>query len=145
MIKSTIPLLSFVLLSMLAIPIFSLDNSSFVVPGWHFIFPSNKIPILLIFILTLLSAIAYFLLKTKGQKMAKNIFLAHLLLSLPAIFITRVPFMFLMARITDFKEIQRQFFMGEIILYLSYTLFLVGQIIFAVYFIKTFLQKQHRH
>jgi hypothetical protein len=143
MTKANIPFLSFALLLILTIPIFNFDYATSVVPGWHTIMlPPNTIAIIIIFILTLLATIAYWTLKTHGHKIAKAIFWTHLLCSIPAILLTRIPFLFLMLRGPDIQEIQKQLLLNEIILYSAYSLFIVGQIIFGAYFIKAIVQKQ---
>jgi hypothetical protein len=141
--KANIPFLSFAILSIFTIPIFSFDYATSVIPGWHtIILPPSTSAIIIIFILTLLATIAYWALEKYRHKIAKEIFWIHLLFSIPAILLTRIPFLFLMLRGSDFQKIQKQLLLSEIILYSVYIIFIAGQIIYFTYFIRMFTQKQ---
>ncbi len=137
-----IPLIAFAALLLLTTRI-SFDFATSVVPGWHTtIYPPYFLASAIIFISILFSVIAYWLLLKKNAKISWAIFFIHLVLTIQVVIINRFPNLFLDIQNIEKKKIIGQLSLLSDLIMLSYFLFIAGQFLFVVYFVKAMRKKR---
>ncbi|OJY85075.1 MAG: hypothetical protein BGP14_04315 [Sphingobacteriales bacterium 44-15] len=141
MTKPYIPFLAFLILLLLTIP-FSFDFATSVVPGWHTtIFPPYFIWGLIVMIVLLLVTIGYWLLSKRTDKTNWTLFAIHFVLTIPTIIYLKFPSILLDVQLTDQNELIRAIEFRIKVIPVAWTLFIVGQILFLIYFIRTIKAK----
>lgn len=143
MIKTKYSLVIFTILFIILIPytaIFSqLDFISSIIPGWHttinsFHLIANILKLFILFIILVM----YWKLSKREIKMSKKLFSLHLILTVPSIFISKIPLLFFVNYDSNNleKTIVQIETMNKIVIVLN-SLFIVGQILFGIYYWKT--------
>lgn len=140
MTKPYIPFLAFLILLLLSLP-FSFDFATSVVPGWHTtIFPPYFVWGFIVIIILLLASIGYWLLSKRTDKINRALFVIHFALTIPAIIYLKFPFIFLDIPLTDQNELIRAVEFRMMFVPVAWILFIVGQALFLIYFIRTIKQ-----
>lgn len=140
--RSYIPFLAFLILFLLAIQ-FSFDFSNSVVPGWHTaIFPPNFILGLLIIIVLLFVVIGYWLLSKKSDKTSWLLFAIHFLITITTVIYLWVPSIFLNLQVENRNEQIKTLAFRMKLIPLAWAFFIVGQILFLIYYIRI-LRRKH--
>lgn len=142
MTRPYIPFLAFLILLLLTIP-FSFDFATSVVPGWHTtILPPYFIWGLIVVFVLLLVTIGYWLLSKRTDKINWTLFAIHFLLTIPTIIFLRFPTILLDVELTDQDKLIRAIEFRMKIIPIAWTLFIIGKILFLVYFIRTIKQRK---
>ena len=142
MTRPYIPFIAFLILLLLTIP-FSFDFATSVVPGWHTtIFPPYFIWGLIVVIVLLLVTIGYWLLSKRTDKFNWTLFAIHFLLTIPTIIFLKFPTILLDVQLPDQDKLIRAIEFRMKIIPIAWTLFIVGQILFLIYFIRTIKQRK---
>jgi hypothetical protein len=142
MTRPYIPFLAFLILLLLTIP-FSFDFATSVVPGWHMtIFPPYFIWVLIVIIVLLLVIIGYWLLSKRTDKINWTLFAIHFALTIPTIIYLKFPSIFLDVQLTDPNELIKAIEFRMKLIPVAWALFIVGQILFLIYFIRTIKQSK---
>ena len=137
-----IPFIAFLVLLLLTIP-FSFDFSTSVVPGWHTtIFPPYFIWGLILIIVLLLVTIGYWLLLKRVDRINWILFAFHFLLTIPTVIFLKFPSIFLDVQQTNQEEIIKAISLQIKLIPVAWTLFIVGQTLFIIYFVRTINSKQ---
>jgi hypothetical protein len=137
-----IPFLAFLVLLLLTIP-FSFDFATSVVPGWHTtIFPPFFIWGLIVIIVLLLVTIGYWLLSKRTDKINWTLFAFHFMLTIPTLIFLKFPTIFLIVEQINQEEIINAISLRIKLIPTAWTLFIIGQVLFVVYFIRTINSKQ---
>lgn len=137
-----IPFLAFLVLLFLTIP-FSFDFATSVVPGWHTtIFPPYFIWGLILIIVLLLVTIGYWLLSKRVDKINWTLFAFHFILTIPTVIFLKFPSIFLDVQQTNHEEIIKAISLRIKFIPLAWTLFIIGQTLFIIYFIRTINSKR---
>ncbi len=140
MTRPYIPFLAFLILLLLTIP-FSFDFATSVVPGWHTtIFPAYFIWGLAVLIVLLLLTIGYWLLSKRADKANLTLFAIHFALTIPTIIYLKFPSIFLNVQLTGQNELMRAIEFRMKLIPFAWTIFIVGQFLFLIYFIRTIRQ-----
>ena len=140
--KPYIPFLAFLILLLLTIP-FSFDFATSVVPGWHTtIFPPYFIWGLILIIVLLLVTIGYWLLSKRVDKINWTLFGIHFILTIPTVIYLKFPSIFLNVEQTDQEEIIKAISLRLNLIPIAWTIFIVGQTLFIIYFIRTINSKR---
>lgn len=139
--QSYIPIYVFVFLLILTIPFsfdeFSLEFATSVVPGWHTtILPPYFLINLIVSLIMLFVIIFYWKISKKTNRVNLKIFFIHLLLTIPAIIEIAWPLIIDNLLMQHIESIGFQSIVSLITA--PYILFIGGQIIFFVYYIRTF-------
>lgn len=143
MTRPYIPFLAFLILFLLAIP-FSFDFATSVVPGWHTtIFPPYFIWGLIVITVLLLVTIGYWLLSKWTDKTNWTLFAIHFVLTIPTVIYLKFPSILLDIQLTDQDELIKAINFRMKLIPIAWTLFIVGQILFLIYFIRTIKQSKH--
>ena len=141
MTRPYIPFLAFLILLLLTIP-FSFDFATSVVPGWHTtIFPPYFIWGLIVFIVLLLVTIGYWLLSKRTDKINWTLFAIHFLLTIPTIIFLKFPTILLDVQLTDQDKLIRAIEFRMKLIPIAWTLFIIGQILFLIYYVRTIKAK----
>ena len=142
MTKPYVPFFAFLVLLLLTIP-FSFDFATSVVPGWHTtIFPSYFIWGLIVIIVLLIMTIGYWLLSKRVDKINWTLFAIHFLLTIPTVIFLKFPSIFLDVQQTNQEEIIKALSFRIKLIPVAWTLFLVGQALFIIYFVRTIKSKR---
>ena len=142
MTRPYIPFLAFILLLLLAIP-FSFDFATSVVPGWHTtIYPPIFIWGLIVIIVLLLVTIGYWLLSKWTDKTNLTLFYIHFALTIPTIIYLKFPSIFLDVQLTSQNELISAIDFRMKLIPVAWTLFIVGQIMFFIYYGRTIRGKR---
>ena len=137
MTKPYIPFLAFLVLLFLTIP-FSFDFATSVVPGWHTtIYPPYFVWGLVVIIILLLVTIGYWLLSKRVDKINWTLFAIHFILTIPTVIFLKFPSIFLDVQLTNREEIINAIFVRVKLIPVAWTLFIIGQIFFVIYFTRT--------
>jgi len=137
MTKPHLPFLVFFALLMLTIPC-TFDVSTSVVPGWHTtIYPPFFIGGIAIAFVLLLVTIGYWQLSKQVQKFNLTIFAIHFILTIPTIINIKFPFALIDLQLTNQEELIKSLSFRENLTSVSWVLFIVGQILFLIYYVKT--------
>jgi hypothetical protein len=132
-----IPFLAFLSLLLMTIP-FPFDFATSVVPGWHTtILPPYFIWGLIVLIVLLLVTIGYWLLSKRTDKRNWTLFAIHFALTIPTVIYLKFPSILLDVQLTEQNELIRAIEFRIRLIPFAWTLFLVGQIIFLIYFFRT--------
>ena len=142
MTRPFIPFLAFLILLLLTIP-FSFDFATSVVPGWHTtIFPPYFIWGLIVLIVLFLVTIGYWLLSKRTDKTNWTLFAIHFALTIPTIIYLKFPSILLDVQFTDQEKLIRAIEFRTRLIPVAWTLFIVGQLLFFIYFIRTIKQSK---
>lgn len=142
MTKPYIPFLAFLILLLLTIP-FSFDFSTSVVPGWHAtIFPPYFIWGLLAMIILLLVIIGSWLLSKRTDRINWTLFAFHSTLTIPTVIYLKFPSILLDVQMTNQDELIKAIAYRMKIIPIAWTLFIAGQILFLIYYIRTIKTKR---
>ena len=138
--KSHLPLCVFGLFLILTIPLsfneFSLDFATSVIPGWHTtIFPPYFLINTIIFIVMLFVVMAYWKISKRTKEVNWTNFFIHLVLTIPAIFYIAKPYVIDNLLIQQSEILSSQTIVSLMIA--PYVLFMVGQVLFFTYFIRS--------
>ena len=137
-----IPFLTFLVLLLLTIP-FSLNFAASVVPGWHTtIFPPYFIWGLILIIVLLFVTIGYWLLSKRVDKINWTLFALHFILTIPTVVFLKFPSIFLNLPLTDQEEIIKAIYLRMKLIPFAWTLFIIGQVLFIIYFVRTINSKR---
>ena len=143
MTRPYIPFFAFLVLLLLTIP-FSFDFATSVVPGWHTtIFPPYFIWGSILIIILLLVTIAYWLLSKRVDKISWTLFAIHFLLTIPTIIFLKFPSILLDVQQTNQEEMLKALSLRIKLIPTAWLLFVVGQILFLAYFVRTINSKRH--
>lgn len=141
MTRPYLPFLAFLVLLLLTIP-FSFDFATSVVPGWHTtIFPPYFIWGLIVLIVLLLATIGYWLLTKRTDKTNWSLFAIHFLLTIPTIIYLKFPSILLDVDVTDQSEWIRAIQFRLKLIPVAWALFIVGQILFLIYYFRAIKAK----
>ena len=136
------PFFAFLVLLLLTIP-FSSDFATSVVPGWHTtIFPPYFIWGLILIIVLLLVTIGYWLLSKHVDKINWTLFAFHFILTIPTVIFLKFPAIFLKVQQTNQEEIIKAISLRVKLIPFAWTLFIVGQTLFIIYFVRTINSKR---
>ncbi len=137
MYKIHIPFIAFAVLVILITPTTS-DVVAPVVASWNrTILPSFFVITFIVFIFLLIATFAYRILPQKTKHINWKIFITHLLLSLPVVILSKFPFLLFNQQSSAIGELKKPMNWEVNTIYLACVLFISGQIIFGIYFIKT--------
>ncbi len=132
-----IAFLAFLILLLLTIR-FSFDFATSVVPGWHTtIFPPYFIWELIVITVLLWVTIDYWLLSKRTNKTNWTLFAIHFVLTIPTIIYLKFPSILLDVQLTDQAELIKAIAFRLKLIPIAWTLFIVGQVLFLIYFIRT--------
>ncbi len=142
MTRPYIPFVAFLILSLLTIP-FSFDFATSVVPGWHTtIFPPYFIWGLIVVIVLLMVTIGYWLLSKCTDKINWTLFTIHFFLTIPTIIFLKFPTILLDVQLTDQDKLIKAIEFRMKLIPIAWVLFIVGQILFLIYNVRT-IKAQH--
>lgn len=134
--KHYIPFFAFLVLLLLTIP-FSFDFATSVVPGWHTtIFPPYFIWGLIVISVLLLVTIGYWRLSKRVDKINWILFASHFVLTIPTVIFLIFPSIFLAVQQTDQEGIIKAMSLRIKLILVAWTLFIGGQALFFIYFIR---------
>jgi hypothetical protein len=147
-IKTKTSLLIFTILFVILIPysllFFLSDFVSSIIPGWHttinsFNLIANIIKLIVLFIVLIL----YWKLSNFQKEMKIKVFILHLILTIPSIFISKIP----LSNFVNFDSRNVEKTLTEIenlnrIVILINILFIIGQILFGIYYYKMWKSKK---
>jgi hypothetical protein len=133
MTKAFFPILILLVLLLLAIP-FS-EFASSVVPGWHTtIYPSGFVRSFIVLIIGVFITIGYWQVSKKADKISWTLFVTHFILTLPALIILNFPSILLDVEKNGLKVLLNAV---KFRIQLAWILFIIGQIIFLIYYIRS--------
>jgi hypothetical protein len=136
------PFLAFLVLILLTIP-FPFDFATSVVPGWHTtIFPPYFLWVLIVIIFLILVTIGYWLLSKKADKISWTLFGLHFLLTIPTVIFIKFPLIFLDAQQTNQEETLNAIYFRMKLIPVAWTLFVLGQALFIIYFVRIINSKR---
>jgi hypothetical protein len=117
---------------------FSFHFATSVVPGWHTtIFPRYFVWALAIVVVLVLGTIGYWLLSKRTDKTNWALFAIHFILTVPTIIYLKFPSILLDIQTTDYDKLIKAIEFRMKLIPAAWTLFIVGQILFLIYFIRT--------
>ena len=138
-----IPFVAFLFLLLLTIP-FPFDFATSVVPGWHTtIFPPYFIWAFIVTIVLILVTIGYWLLSRRVDKINWTLFAFHFALTIPSVIFLKFPSIFLNTHLNNVDEVMGGISLRMKLIPATWTLFIIGQVFFAIYFIRTITAKQN--
>lgn len=141
MTRPFIPFLAFLVLLLLTIP-FSFDFATSVVPGWHTtIFPPYFVWGLIVIVVLLMVTIGYWLITKRTDKTSWTLFTIHFALTIPTIIYLKFPSILLDVQETDQSELIRAIQFRMKLIPVAWALFIAGQILFLIYYIRTIKDK----
>jgi hypothetical protein len=142
MTRPYIPFIAFLILLVLTIP-WSFDFATSVVPGWHTtIFPPYFIWGFFIMVVLLLATIGYWLISKRTDKTNWTLFAIHFLLTIPTVIYLKFPSILLDVQLTDQNELIEAFEFRMRLIPVAWALFIAGQIMFLIYYIRTIKAKR---
>jgi hypothetical protein len=142
MTRPYIPFLAFLILLLLSIP-FSFDFATSVVPGWHTtIYPPYFVWGLIVIIALLLVTIGYWLLSKRTDKINRTLFAMHFALTIPTVIYLKFPSILLNVQMTNQDELIKAIEFRMKLIPEAWTLFIAGQILFLIYYIRTVKTKR---
>jgi len=131
-----IPFFAFLALLLVTIP-FSFDLAISAVPGWHTrVFPPYFIWILIVVVVLLFITIGYWMLSKRAGKINWILFAIHFVLTIPSVIYLRFPSMMLDVQRTDQEELNKALAFRMSLIPVFWTLFIIGQIIFLIYYTR---------
>jgi hypothetical protein len=141
MTRAYLPFIAFLALLLLTIP-FSFDFATSVVPGWHTtIYPPYFIWTLALTAMLLFVVIGYWLISRRVDKANWTLFFFHLLLTIPTVVYMKYPSILLDVHETNQNEAMRSLSFRVRLIPWADALFVVGQILFLIYYIRTVRRK----
>lgn len=141
--KSYVPVGAFLVLLFLTIS-FRFDFATSVVPGWHTtIFPPYFVWGLFLITILLLVTIGYWLLSKRADKINWTLFCFHFLMTVPTVIFINFPSIFVDVQQTNQEEIIKEIHLRMKIIPVVWTLFIVGQSLFVIYFLRTIAAKRN--
>lgn len=142
MTRPYIPFLAFLVLLLLTIP-FPFDFTTSVVPGWHtIIFPPYFVWGIIVVIFLLLATIGYWLLKKRVDKISWTLFVFHFIMTIPTVIFLKFPTILLDVQKANQEEVMKEVFLRIKLIPISWALFIIGQILFFVYYVRTIILKK---
>lgn len=142
MTRPYIPFLTFLILLLLTIP-FSFDFATSVFPGWHTtIFPSYFIWGLIILVVLLLVTIGYWLLSKRTDKTNWILFAIHFALTISTVIYLKFPSILLGVSFADQDKFIKAIEFRMKLIPFVWALFIVGQILFLIYYIRIIKTKR---
>jgi hypothetical protein len=140
--RTYLPLLMFLVLLLLTIS-FSVDFTTSVVPGWHTtIFPPYFILGLIVIIVLLLGTIGYWLLYNRTDRVSWTLFAIHFALTIPTMVYLKFPSILLNVQFKNQEELIKEIVFRMKLIPMTWTLFIVGQILFLIYYVRTIKAKR---
>ena len=140
--KPFVPFFAFLVLLILTI-LFSLDLSTSTIPGWHtVIFPTQFVWGFFIAIILLLATIGYWLLLRRTDKINWTLFVFHLLFTIPSVLFIILPSIFLDVSENNQNELIESISLRMKLIPTAWVLFIIGQILFLVYFFRAINSKK---
>jgi hypothetical protein len=140
-----IPFFASLALMLVTIP-FSFDLATSAVPGWHttvfppyfiwIIIPPYFIWIIVVVVVLHLITIGYWMLSKRADKINWILFAIHFALTVPSVIYLRFPTMLLDVQRTDQEELIKALAFRMSLIPVFWTLFIIGQIIFLVYYTR---------
>lgn len=142
MTRPYIPFLAFLILLLLTIP-FSFDFATSVVPSWHTtIYPPYFVWGLIVIVALLLVTIGYWLLSKRTDKINWTLFAIHFALTIPTVIFLKFPSILLNVQQANQEELLKAIEFRIKLIPVAWTLFITGQILFLVYYIRTIKNKR---
>ena len=136
MTRPFIPFLAFVILLMLTLHS-SFDFATSVAPGWHTtIYPPYFVWVHLVIIVLLLATIGFWLISKQTDRTNWILFAIHFVLTIPTTIFLKVPSIFLQREFTNQDKLLEALQFRIRLIPIAWTLFIAGQILFLVYFIR---------
>lgn len=140
--KNYIPIFAFLSLLILTFR-FSFGLNDFAEQGWHVtIFPAYFIWLLIGLAIFLFAVIGYWLLTSRANKTAWGLFAIHFVLTIPSIVYLMIPSIFLDTSIIESGELMNVLHFRIRLIPVAWALFIIGQVLFLVYFIRTIKQEK---
>jgi len=137
-----LPFFIFSLLFTLTIPFFP-ETATIVGPGWHTtILPQYSLTTLVISFIVLIVTIAYWRLTKRVNKINLPLFILHLILTIPVVLFVRAPFLLFNINGNDLTVLNRQVTYTTALIATIFLLFVVGQTLFAVYYLRIVYSKK---
>ena len=134
--RAYLPFLVFAVLFILTITLTS-DAATSVVPGWHTtIFPPFFLISLFISVALLIVVVGYWKLAKGGYKVNLAVFIIHLMLTIPAVIHNIFPLSWI-TWLPDQNEVIEWVTWEANFTMTVYALFVLGQVLFLIYFFKT--------
>nr|WP_315195071.1 hypothetical protein [uncultured Flavobacterium sp.] len=133
----------FVILIPYSVIFFEFDFAASIIPGWHttinsFNLIANLIKLIALFIVLIL----YWKLSNFKEEMKIKVFILHLILTIPSIFISKIPLSnFINFNSRNVEETLTKIENLNRIVILINILFLIGQILFGIYYYKMWKSK----
>lgn len=141
MTRPYIPFLAFLVILILTIP-FSFDFATTVVPGWHTtIYPPYFAWTAIVVIILLFVTIGYWLLSKQVDKINWTLFIVHFIVTIPTVIFIKFPSIFLNVQQTNQEELIKDISARVKLIPLAHGLFIAGQVLFLIYFIRTIKSK----
>ena len=142
MTRPYIPFLAFLILLLLTIT-FSFDFATSVVPGWHTtIFPPYFIWGLIVLVVLLLVTVGYWLLSKRTDKTNWTLFAIHFVLTIPTVIYLKFPSILLDVQFADQDKLIKAIEFRMKLIPIAWTLFIAGQIMFLIYYVRTIKAKR---
>lgn len=136
--RTYIPIFSFLLLLLLMLIPFSIDHSTSVVPGWHItIYPPYFVWTIILSASLIFIIIAYWLISNRVNKINWTLFIIHFFTTVAAIAYIRFPALFIDVNESSPMEILKDYESRLKLIPVAWIVFLTGQILFLIYFIRT--------
>ena len=142
MTRPYLPFLAFLILLLLTIT-FSFDFATSVVPGWHTtIFPPYFIWGLIVLVVLLLVTVGYWLLSKRTDKTNWTLFAIHFVLTIPTVIYLKFPSILLDVQFADQDKLIKAIEFRMKLIPIAWTLFIAGQIMFLIYYVRTIKAKR---
>lgn len=140
--KPWIPVFLFALLFIWVIS--SVEYASSVVPGWHTtIFPPYFFISLSLLVILLVVIVGYWILAKRGT-FHLSFFIIHMTLTLPAVLFSRLPSLLTLMDGPDILVNEQPILFSTVAVFASFVLFMLGQVLFAIYFFRTITLQHSR-
>jgi hypothetical protein len=137
-----IPLLVILVLVLLAVA-FSFDSSTLAVPGWHTtIYPPYFIWVIILILVLLFVSIGYWLSTNRADKINWILFALHFTITIPTAAFIVFPSIFLNVQQGDQEEIIKAVIFRMKLIPVAWTLFIIGQVLFVIYVVRSFKTNQ---
>ncbi len=137
MTRSYLPFIAFLILLLLTIPI-SFDFVTSGVPGLHTtIFTAEYIWGIIILIVLLIVTIGYWLLSKQTEKINWTLFAIHFVLTVTTIIYMKFPSILMDVRFPEQDKLIQALELRIKLIPIALALFIIGQLIFLVYYVRT--------
>jgi hypothetical protein len=142
MTRPYIPFIAFLILLLSTIS-FSFDFATSVVSGWHTtIIPPYFIRGHVVLVVLLLLTIGYWLLSKRTDKTNWSLFAVYCALTIPTVIYLKFPSILLDVQTTDYEKMIKALEFRMKLVQVAWALFIAGQILFPVYFVRTIRAKR---